>query len=241
MSAVVPPNQKMIQGVGVFRHFRLKPPKEADNIAKTKVVPMIVNAIQAAAAQEEPPSYAPKRATIVYTTTGRHHQEIALVEEWENEAKYLKHEQASEEDKDQRLGQQLADYLLEPPTSEYFPDALHIYQGIEKNNNKEATDNIGILVRQNTQSHVNGMKLRDSQREAYERQMKYEPGCTCCIILSNSKKCESQVRIIELWKTMDDFEFHESSEWHALGETKVVPLVTDMDCDFCYGQRIQLT
>ena len=98
-----------------------------------------------------------------------------------------------------------------------------------------STETIGILVRQKATSTINGAKLRDAQREAYERQMTKEPNCTCCIILANSERDDTQVRIIELWKTMKDFCYHEGSEWHAQGEEKVVPLVIDMDCDFVRG------
>lgn len=68
--------------------------------------------------------------------------------------------------------------------------------------------------------------------------MKHEPNCTCCIILADSQQDPSQVRIIELWKTWEDFDYHENSEWHAKGEEKVIPLVIDMDCDFVFGKRI---
>ena len=68
-----------------------------------------------------------------------------------------------------------------------------------------------------------------------------KPGCTCCIILAKSQQDDAQVRIIELWKTMNDFYFHENSECHELGEEKVVPLVIDMDCAFVKGYQLLQT
>lgn len=131
----------------------------------------------------------------------------------------------------------VAPLASEPTTREYFPEALHIHKGSESLSSKD----VGILARQRTSSPSNGGKLRDAQREAYERQMTFEPGCTCCIMLANSSSDDnvaSQVRIIELWETMKDFYFHESSDWHAKGEEKVVPLVVNMDCDFVDGVRL---
>ena len=52
----------------------------------------------------------------------------------------------------------------------------------------QTTETVGILVRQKTSSTLNGEKLRDAQKEAYERQMLHEPGCTCCIILAKFNK-----------------------------------------------------
>ena len=40
---------------------------------------------------------------------------------------------------------------------------------------------------------------------------------------------------------MNDFYFHEHSEWHELGEEKVVPLVIDMDCAFVKGYQLLQT
>ena len=40
----------------------------------------------------------------------------------------------------------------------------------------QTTETVGILVRQKTSSTLNGEKLRDAQKEAYERQMLHETG-----------------------------------------------------------------
>ena len=129
--------------------------------------------------------------------------------------------------------------IVSSQTTEYFPEALHIANTAAID---PSTETVSILVRQKTSSTQNGGKLRDAQREAYERQITKEANCTCCIILAGSQADNTQVRIIDLWKTMNDFYFHETSEWHARGEEKVVSLVIDMDCDFVKGwQPIQDT
>jgi len=221
MSTNIGMSKMMIQGVGVFRRFR---PQRGNNKELSSQIHDFV--INIAAMSSAPP----RRATMVYSR-----REVVLVEEWSHAEKYSVYEET--EQNGQRLAGKVQQFLSEPPTVEYFPEALHIYQGQDHHDTNNKAD-IGILVRQKTNSPQNGAQLRDAQKEAYERQMKFEPRCTCCIILAGSSLDTSQVRIIELWKTMQDFDFHESSEWHDLGEEKVVPLVIDMDCDFVEGKRI---
>ena len=200
----------MTQGVGLYRTLVAKNPACVSSILRT-----IQGHISAPALSEGGPP--PKRATVVTVGT-----KVVLVEEWD-----------SKKDFDGAAKWKVEDALVLSQTSEYFPEALHISNPIDP-----ATETVGILVRQKTSSTENGGKLRDAQREAYERQMTKEPGCTGCIILAGSSEDDTQVRIVELWKTMNDFYFHETSDWHAKGEEKVVPLVIDMDCDFVKGWQL---
>ena len=202
----------MIRGVGVLRTMRGKDSGAAEAISKL--------AIDHVAAASKLASGAPARATMVKDSNNI----VVLVEEW---LTLEEHNLYTEKDELEKL---VAPLVSEPPTCEFFPEALHICKGTPSD-----TTDVGILVRQKTNSMEDGIKLRDVQKAAYERQMQFEPGCTCCIILGNDSE---QVKIIELWKTMQDFYFHENSEWHAQGEAKVVPLVIDMDCDFIDGTRI---
>mmetsp|Transcript_20077 Transcript_20077/g.58076 ORF Transcript_20077/g.58076 Transcript_20077/m.58076 type:complete len:233 (-) Transcript_20077:115-813(-) len=206
----------MIRGVGVFRTMQGKDrtaAKEISKVIKDHVAGIAMSPVVAP----------PVRVTMVTES-----EKVVLVEEWETSTDYSSYLEHGGDEVNDRISM----LLSEPPTAEFFPEALHIFK--DEMNPRD----VGILVRQKTSSKENGAKLRDAQREAYERQMKFEPGCTCCIILAGSIEDTSQVRIIELWKTMQDFYFHESSEWHSKGEEKVVPLVIDMDCDFVDGSRI---
>eukprot|EP00617_Octactis_speculum_P011784 CAMPEP_0185788448 /NCGR_PEP_ID=MMETSP1174-20130828/146093_1 /TAXON_ID=35687 /ORGANISM="Dictyocha speculum, Strain CCMP1381" /LENGTH=204 /DNA_ID=CAMNT_0028482137 /DNA_START=18 /DNA_END=632 /DNA_ORIENTATION=+ len=203
----------MTQGVGILRKLHGQ-----DTAAISNAVTEF--ALYIAKNSNSPPV----RVTMVSTN-----YEVVLVEEWITLSDYSKYEL---ENPDRKLENFAAPLVSKPPTTEFFPISLHISKG-DKN-----PGDIGILVRQKSSGEKNGRKLRDAQREAYERQMALEPGCTCCIILAGSSDDISQVRIIELWRTMNDFYVHENSEWHARGEEKVVPLVIDMDCDFCRGTRI---
>lgn len=203
----------MIRGVGLFRRMVAK-----DSGATKKLIEMIAGNIHSSAAAT--------RATLV--STGN---EIVIVEEWESQEAF---DHRSSSLNQEEIETTIASYCSTLPTREFFPEALHICRPTTPVDKQT----IGILVRQRTSSETNGYKLRDAQRENYERQMTKEPGCTCCIILAGSSQDNSQVRIIELWDTMNDFYFHESSEWHALGEEKVVPLVVDMDCDFVKGMQL---
>ncbi|CAB9506238.1 expressed unknown protein [Seminavis robusta] len=234
----------MVQGVAVFHEFLAK--GRADTELVTGALEDRVHHLAPQATSVETASsttgsrasdgFLPVRATLVQCDN-----RIVLVEEWESAHDYELWYEARE---GCNTNQEIRHLLAAAPTTEYFPEALHIRQDSAANrsskNHEERTDNnIGILVRQKTASAENGAKLRNAQREAYERQMPLEnPGCTCCIILANSKQDPSQVRIIELWKSMQDFHVHETSDWHATGEEKVVPLVVDMDCDFVTGNII---
>lgn len=221
--------RSMVKGVGLYHLLR---GKSGDT---TSLLKSIRNHVTATKQTSKSP---PVRATMVSTNTNDN--VVVLVEEWATSREY---DACMAEDNYSKLQQSLQALVSEPPTIEYFPEVLHICCQQEEAADKEklrrtSNVNIGILVQQKTSSAENGGKLRDAQREAYERQMTMEPGCTCCIILANSEMDPSQVRIIELWRTLQDFSFHESSDWHALGEEKVVPLVVDMDCDFCTGIRL---
>ena len=209
----------MIRGVGMYRSMQGK------NAQAAQAIQDAVSAHVQQVAATSPLA----RATVVMD--GNH---VVLVEEWESLQEY----QQAVKSLGVNLQAKLAPLVKEPLVEEFFPHALHIHKPLEPGAYDGSRNDIGILVRQATSSPTNGEKLRDAQREAYERQMGKEPGCTCCIILSGSTNALHQVRIIELWKTMQDFYFHESSEWHARGEEKVVPLVTDMDCDFVQGKRL---
>mmetsp|Transcript_26427 Transcript_26427/g.45572 ORF Transcript_26427/g.45572 Transcript_26427/m.45572 type:complete len:236 (+) Transcript_26427:46-753(+) len=203
----------MISGVGVLTSMRV-----ANSVSRDNLLSIVGQHVESTAKRT---SGAPVRATVVSEGS-----RVVLVEEWTSKDEY---EAYTESNMGNELESQAASLISESSTSEFFPEVLHIFQG-------DCTpEDIGILVRQNTANPANGALLRDVQRAAYERQMGFEPGCTCCIILADGS---SEVKIIELWKTMDDFIFHESSEWHAQGEEKVVPLVTDMDCDFVRGKRL---
>uniref|UniRef100_A0A7S2UUI6 ABM domain-containing protein n=1 Tax=Fibrocapsa japonica TaxID=94617 RepID=A0A7S2UUI6_9STRA len=204
-------NRSMIRGVGVLRTMVGK-----DGDASNAITKHIQDHVAATSSLSEGK---PVRATMV--TTGN---KVVFVQEWNT----ITDHQVYSEQIGNDLDNCVQTLVQDPPTCEFFPEALHIFQG-------SSSDDIGILVRQSTSSSENGAKLRDVQKAAYERQMGFEPGCTCCIILANGS---DTVRIIELWKTMQDFSFHESSEWHAQGEEHVVPLVTDMDCDFVKGSRL---
>lgn len=204
----------MIRGVGLFRSIEGKDQQAAKAIQET--------------VSDHVKKTKPLRATMVVDK-----KRVVLVEEWSFQQEFDTYTKEKHQDS---LDHRLADLVSEPPTREFFPHALHIRKPLDES---VADPDIGILVRQATGSPGNGEKLRDAQREAYERQMPLEPGCTCCIILSGSSIAPHQVRIIELWKTMQDFEFHENSDWHAQGEANVVPLVKDMDCDFVDGRRLR--
>lgn len=208
----------MIRGVGLYRSLQGK----SDAAAKS-IEDAIAQHVQAA-------MIPPLRATMVMTKN-----RVVLVEEWTSQQDYDAYVQGQARDDASSLDQKVAPYISEPPTREFFPHALHIRKPLEDDSTSK---NIGMLVRQATNSPENAVQLRAAQREAYERQMGLEPGCTCCIILSESREAPHQIRIIELWRTMEDLDFHENSEWHAQGEEKVVPLVRDMDCDFVDGRRL---
>ena len=174
-------------------------------------------------------SFPPRRSTLAVDE-----KRLVVVDEWESDSEYESHQRADDGGCFWNENKRLHELLLEPPTVEYYPEAWHISKPRRRDE-----ETIGILVRQRAASAEDGAALRDAQREAYERQMPREPGCTCCIILGPDVDVGAgQVRIIELWKTMDDFAFHENSEWHARGEEKVVPLVIDMDCDFVRGYQL---
>ena len=206
----------MISGVGLYRSYRGKNSRAAARIAQ-----LARDHVEKSYKSLSPSRAAPVRATLV--TEGSN---VVLVEEWESRDDYNEYT-----DMNHAVDDAVRAHISTPAKTEFFPEALHIH--------KATTDStVGILVRQKTACIVNGGKLRDVQRNAYERQMELEPGCTCCIILANSEVDRSQVRIIELWKTEDDFYFHETSEWHAKGEEKVVPLVVDMDCDWVTGHQL---
>lgn len=191
----------MTRGVGLYRTFVAK--------SATSVAPILRLVKEHCEA-----SPVPKRATVVAGDT-----KVVLVEEWDTAQEY----EAGSQSRDSSALEKSD--LVASHSTEYFPEALHISKPTDA-----STETLGILVRQKAANTGKGGQLRDAQREAYERQMVKEPGCTGCIILAGSKQDDSQVRIIEIWKTMDDFHFHEKSDWHAQGEAKVVPLVVDMDC-----------
>jgi quinol monooxygenase YgiN len=219
----------MIRGVGLYRSYSGKDAKAAALLKK-----IARDHVEKSYHLLSPPSAVPVRATLVTEGT-----RVVLVEEWENKNGYNEYAGMSH-----AIDEAVKPHICSatsrstdgsmPAKTEFFPEALHICKPMPADD-----PTIGILVRQKTACDENGRKLRDVQREAYERQMGLEPGCTCCIILASSEEDMSQVRIIELWKTEDDFYFHETSDWHANGEEKVVPLVVDMDCDWVKGYQLR--
>lgn len=210
----------MIRGVGLYRSMHGK------NTQTAQAIKDIVSA------------HVTQTSSLARATMVVHGNHVVFVEEWESLQDFNNAVGENTSSENKNLPAKLAPLLQEPMVEEFFPHALHIHKPLEQGAYQISQHDIGILVRQATSSPENGEKLRDAQREAYERQMGKEPGCTCCIILSGSMDAPHQVRIIELWKTMQDFDFHETSPWHAQGEEKVVPLVTDMDCDFVQGKRL---
>ena len=225
-----PQHRPMVCGVGLYHKITTKNKRSIPTLMQT-INEYYTYQSDNAKGDDKASSSNIKRITVVSVDN-----QIVVVEEWNAKEDYDIDQKRKQEKKQNNTT--LADILAansmdSSHTIEYFPEIYHINNPIDSK-----TKTIGILVRQKTSSSKNGSKLRDAQKEAYERQMLYEPGCTCCIICANSSQDCSQVRIIELWKTINDFYFHENSEWHELGEEKVIPLVIDMDCDFVDGYQL---
>ena len=214
----------MTRGVGLYRKIVAKSSSAVRNLLRT-----LQDHYTKGTATASPSQSMIKRVTVA--SVGK---EVIIVEEWDSKADYDESAPTSIDALSQAIDK--SGVAITSHTTEYFPESYHLSNPIDS-----TTETVGILVRQKTSSTANGEKLRDAQKEAYERQMLHEPGCTCCIILAKSQQDDTQVRIIELWKTMNDFYFHENSEWHELGEEKVVPLVKDMDCDFVKGYQLLQT
>lgn len=174
----VVPFGKMIRGVGLYRAYQGKNAKaavELEQLARNHVTKSYSSLLSADAS--------PVRATLVLEGNN-----VVLVEEWSKRSDYDAYAGVTH-----NIDEAATPLVSVPAKKEFFAEALHICKAT-------ADPTIGILVRQKTSCDDNGGRLRDAQREAYERQMGLEPGCTCCIILANSEMDKSQVRIIELWK-----------------------------------------